>query len=266
MATQTELYRFTEQGSADVWTYTSGDQVVTYDAGEGDEDYAPVSISRSEVESRNELSRANLDIQVPLTNPAALRWLADNGELLVGLTVFEQDRLGAVSVIWKGRLTGVIPGMDSITLKFESIFTSLRRPGLRARYQKSCRHALYGRGCNLDPEDFATVGACTGIVGSVVTVTEADAQPDGYYTGGMLRSPDGVLSYIINHTGSALTLQRISFSLLQAAAIAFPFDVTIYPGCSHDRNTCNAKFDNLLNYGGFDFIPTKNPMGGSSIV
>lgn len=266
MATQTELYRFAEQGSAEVWTYTSGDQVVSYNAGSGAEDYEPVSIGRSEVESRNELARANLDVQVSLTNPAALRWLADNGENIVSLTIFEKDRLGAVSVVWKGRLAGVIPGMDSITLKFESIFTSLRRPGLRARYQRSCRHALYGRGCNLDPEDFADVGTVTALDGTVVTVTEADAQPDGYYTGGMLRSPDGILSYIINHVGPALLLQRASYSLTQAAEDGFPFAVTIYPGCAHDRATCNTKFDNLLNYGGFDFIPQKNPMGGSSIV
>lgn len=266
MATQTELYRFTEQGSTDVWTYTSGDDTVTYNAGDGDEDYIPVSIQRSEVESRNELSRANLEVQVSLTNEAGLRWLADNGELLVGLTVFEKDVLGTVSVIWKGRLAGVIPGMESIVLKFESIFTSLRRPGLRARYQKSCRHPLYGRGCNLNAEDFAVAGTCTALTGLVATVTEASAQPDGYYIGGMLRTPDGVLVYITGHTGAAITLQRQSFNLQQAAEGGFPFDVTIYPGCPHDRNSCNTKFNNLLNYGGFDFIPQKNPMGGSSIV
>lgn len=266
MVTQTELYRFTEQGSTEVWTYTSGDELVTYDAGDGNEDYAPVSIGRSEVESRSEMARANLDVTVSLTNPAALRWLADNGENIVSLTIFERDRVGGISVAWKGRLVAVIPGMENITLRFESIFTSLRRPGLRARYQKSCRYALYGRGCTLDAEDFSTVGACTASADRTMTVTEAGLQADGYYAGGMLRSPDGVLSYIVEHTGTSLTVQRLSFSLQNAIAGGFPFAVTIYPGCAHDRATCDAKFDNLLNYGGFDFIPQKNPMGGSSIV
>lgn len=262
MATQTELYRFTEQGSAEVWAYTSGDEEVTYSG----DTYVPASLSRTEVESKNELARANIEIQVPLTNEAALRWLRDNGELLVGLTIFQRTRVGTYNVVWKGRLVSVVPGMTGISMRFESIFTSLRRPGLRARYQRSCRHALYGRGCTLDPEDFATVGACTDLVSTVATVTEAALQPDGYYAGGMLRSPDGVLSYIIAHTGTQLTLQRLSFSLTEAAGAGFPFSVTIYPGCGHDRATCAAKFDNLLNYGGFDFIPQKNPMGGSSIV
>jgi len=262
MVTQTELYRFSEQGSSEVWTFTSGDELVTYMA----EDYVPTSIGRSQIESRNELARANLDVNVSLTNAAAIRWLSDNGENIVTLTIFERDVSETFITAWKGRLAAVIPGMENFSLKFESIFTSLRRPGLRSRYQRSCRHPLYSRGCTLDPEDFATVGECTALSGTVATVTEAALESDGYYTGGMLRSPDGVLSYIIDHTGSAITLQRTSFSLSNEAASGFPFNVDLYPGCSRDRVTCNSKFDNLLNYGGFDFIPQKNPMGGSSIV
>jgi len=30
-------------------------------------------------------------------------------------------------------------------------------------------------------------------------------------------------------------------------------------GCDHSVSTCAARFDNLANYGGFPFIPTKNP-------
>ena len=42
--------------------------------------------------------------------------------------------------------------------------------------------------------------------------------------------------------------------------------VTLYPGCTKSRAVCKNKFDNLNNYGGFPWIPTKNPFGGSSIV
>lgn len=262
MATQTELYRFSEQGSDLVWTFTSGNQTVTYSG----EDYLPTAISRSTIESRNELVRANLDIKVSLTNVAALRWMSDNGENIVTLSIFERDRSNVFSVAWKGRLVSIVPGMEDITLRFESIFTSLRRAGLRARYQRSCRHALYGRGCTLDPEDFADTVSLTDIDSTVVTIPLAADKEDGYYFGGMLRSPDGVLSYIISHVGEMITLQRTSFSLISAAEEGLPITVKLYPGCDHSRATCNTKFDNLLNYGGFDFIPQKNPMGGSSIV
>lgn len=262
MATQTELYKFSEQGSADVWLYTSGDEVVEY----GGDEYTPVSIGRSEIETRNEMARANLDVQMSLTNPAGIRWLSDNGEKIVSLTIFERDKAGTFTVSWKGRLAGIVPGMDNIILKMESIFTSLRRPGLRARYQRSCRHALYGRGCWVDPEAFAVVGGMTALALNIATVPEAAAFASGYFSGGMLRAPDGVLSYITNHAGDMIFLQRAAYSLITAAEVGFPVAVTLYPGCPHNRDACNTKFNNLPNYGGFDFIPQKNPMGGSSIV
>jgi len=266
MATVTELYRFSEQGSASIWTFTSGNEVVTYDAGDGDEDYEPVSITRSEATIKNEIAKANIDVQISLDNEVAVRWMQDNGEKIVTLTIFEREKGGGFNVVWKGRLASIAPGMSSVTLKMESIFTSLRRPGLRARYLRSCRHALYGRGCNLDPEDFAEAGVASALSGTTVTVVEAAAFASGYFTGGMLRAPDGTLSYVVNHVGSAVTLQRLSYALVEAAGVGFPFNVTLYPGCDHSIETCDAKFGNKLNCGCFRHIPTKNPMGGSSIV
>lgn len=262
MATQLELYRFTEQDSSDVWTYTSGDTVVTY----GGEDYLPISITRSGTEIKNDLAKADLTITLPLDNQMGVRWLQDNGELLVGLTIFTKNKAGVTNVTWKGRMASTIPGMGNIQLKFESIFTSMRRPGLRGRYQRSCRHALYGRGCYIDPEDYAVTSSVTGIAGRTLTCEEANLQPDGYYIGGMLRSPSGVLSYVVDHTGKNITVQRMSYALQQEVDNGFPFTVTLYPGCDHSRATCKDKFNNKLNYGGFDWIPQKNPVGGGSIV
>lgn len=261
MTTQTELYKFVERDSSVVWTFTSGVEEIVHEL----ETYVPTKISRNDIEARNELARANIDIQVPLTNEAALNWLADNGEQIVTLTIFERDRAGVITVAWKGRLAAVIPGMNSIQLKMESIFTSLRRTGLRARYQSSCRHALYGRGCELDPEAFGSALECTVIEGTVITVPDASLQPSGYYAGGMLKAPDGTLGFVIEHSGDTITLQRRIFAL-ESVAGDLPFDVTLYPGCAHNRTDCAERFDNILNYGGFDFIPVKNPMGGGSIV
>jgi hypothetical protein len=42
--------------------------------------------------------------------------------------------------------------------------------------------------------------------------------------------------------------------------------VEIAPGCDLRRDTCKAKFGNLLNFGGFPDIPGRNPFGGTSIM
>ncbi|MCP3868314.1 MAG: hypothetical protein GY703_09520, partial [Gammaproteobacteria bacterium] len=52
---------------------------------------------------------------------------------------------------------------------------------------------------------------------------------------------------------------------LVAAAGPGGLAITLYPGCAHNPTAC-AAFGNLDNYGGFWWIPGKNPMGGSSIV
>lgn len=264
-----ELYRFVQD--TEVWTYTSSASAIVYNS----ETYIPVPIGRGNVEAKNELSKANLEIQTDLDNPLSRQLMTTSGELVVGLTVFVQVDTD-FTVLWKGRLASIKPEGNKITLTFESIFTSLRRPGLRARYQRNCRHAVYNRGCNLDPEDFALQGWVILAQGNLVQVVEASSQPDGWYLGGMLRAPDGILRMITGHTGQMLTLSRPLESLLQNmvnSGYGYNYGynyggvaVKLYPGCDRLKSTCITKFNNLPNFGGFPYIPTKNPFGGSSIV
>lgn len=247
---------------AQVWTMTSAEKAQTY----GGERYVPTAIDRGETEQKNSLAKADLDVTLPLDHPLSEILLTTLYDQIVSLTLFNNDGT-TVSVVWKGRLASIKPDMNKLSMSFESIFTSLRRPGLRARFQKSCRHALYHRGCTLDPEDFATAATLDSITGNVLDVPEASGEADGYFRGGMIRAANGTLAFVIEHTGTLLVLQRMPPALVdQFADEGAGTAITLYPGCDHTRATCIAKFDNLLNYGGFDWIPSKNPMGGSSIV
>ncbi len=259
-----------------VWTYTNAPYDIEY-AGEV---YTPAAVLHSEVESKQDVSRANLDITFDIENPAARRWMKDSVEAIVGLTVWEVDEddegMEDVSVIWKGRLTGVRPGGAQIKLGFDSIFTSLQRAGLGARYQRMCRHALYGRGCKVNKALYAVTGVPSAVAGVTVTIPAAAAYPDGYFNTGMIETPDGALRFIIGHAGSQLTLMRPMESLnrlfaaqgygLSYGEVYGGLAVKLYPGCDRSRSMCNSRFNNLENYGGFDWIPTRNPFGGTSIA
>lgn len=266
-----ELYRFTE--GSQVWTVTSADADEAYNG----ETYSSITIGRDESEQKNELSKANINVTVSLDNEMGRRWMKSILDTVVGLTIFSKDiDTGTTVVIWKGRLSSVKPDAASIKLVFESIFTSLRRPGLRGKYQRSCPHVLYGRGCNLNKDDFAVNSIITAVNGVNVTATSAALQPDGYYNAGMIEGPDGALRFIVQHVGSQLTLIRPLESLAEGLAndgygngygLAYgQFTANIYPGCDRTKETCSSKFSNLDNYGGYPFIPLENPMGGSSIV
>jgi hypothetical protein len=266
MSATTDLYRIVL--GTRVFTITSADEEVEYASGTAGalELYVPTPMGRGGVTLKNEISKANLEIRIPLTHELAGLLLGSWLETFASLTVFRK-RVSGTAVIWKGRLTGTMPDDNFVRLSFESIYTSMRRPGLRARFQKSCRHPLYGRGCFLDPEDFAQAATVTAIVGRTITVPAASGEADGFFSGGMVRAPDGTLTYITKHAGTQLELNRISSALASAYAVTGPGTaITIYPGCPHDYVSCRDKFSNDDNYGGFDYIPTKNPMGGSSIV
>jgi len=259
-----ELYKMVMGG--EIWNFTSADKVQFFDSGDGLEAYTPIAISRGKIEQRPELSKLNLPVKIPIGHSLSVLLMTSFVEQIMLLTVFS-DTEGDSHVEWKGRLAGLNPGVADLTLNFEQIFTTMRRPGLRARFQKSCRFALYGRGCEMNPADFDVAATLNAIAGRVLTIPEADTADDGRYTGGMVAAPDGTYSFVINHVGSLITVQRVSYSMAQAFDASGPgLAITIYPGCQHTREDCNAFFNNLPRYGGFDWIPEKNPMGGLSIV
>jgi len=97
----------------------------------------------------------------------------------------------------------------------------------------------------------------------VVTVNAAAAQPFGWYAGGYLEYDvvTGISErrFITDHTSGALTLTTVPAGLVVGAT------VRVYPGCDHTLATCASKFGNAANYGGFPFMPTKNPFDGSPL-
>ena len=252
-----ELYKFTY--GAVIVGYTSSDTAVTYSA----VTYEPVSIGRGKVESKNELSKAALEVSLPINNLNALMWMNASFDISLSLTLFVQTDAGT-NVYWKGRLASAKPTVDDITLVFESIFTSMRRPGLRARYQRNCRHALYGRGCLLNKDDFDVAGSVTVVNGNVLTIAAAGALVSGILVGGMVKSSNNIYRFITDHSGSLVTITRY-IPIITNSIGAGPVAVTLYPGCDRSLTRC-IQLGNLPNYGGFPFIPIKNPFDGSSIV
>lgn len=166
-----------------------------------------------------------------------------------------------VTALWSGRLVGVNWEQSWMVLGAERMSTSLRRAGLTARYEVGrCRHVHYQPGCWLTRGDWAVPGIVSVITnGRHITVAEAASSPDGWFTGGILEH-NGVMRWIIQHTGAQLVLS----GPLQEMIVASP--VTLYPGCDRTRATCAAKFGNVGNYGGFDFLNPDGPMTGNSIV
>lgn len=262
-----ELYRFVEGDSAMIYTVTSSDEAQVYDAGFGNETYAPIAIGRTEAQGKGEMARQNIVITFGIDNETAKRWFVTSLDFPLVVTVFSVDD-GDVEIEWKGRLTSVSPKKATIEFTFESVFTSMRRMGLRQRYQKTCPHSLYGQGCRLDKEDFAISGHVSAVLNSTVTFPDAASYADGWFNAGIFEDQDGNLRFILSHVGSTLVLIRPMNTLIDYVAAHGYTGLTcrIFPGCNRTTQNCNDKFANILNFGGFPFMPTKNPFATKSIV
>ena len=271
------LYQFVEGDQ--VWRFTSRAADWSSAASEGETiSWEAATISHGDVVQTSEIERGRLELTWPLSHPFARRFLAPLGNRPVTLTIFRghEQAPGETVAHWKGRVVGAEVEGVQILLQAESVFSTLRRAGVRAKYQRLCRHALYGRGCGLDIAFHWLTGTVTATSGSALTVTipEAAGHPDGWFRGGVLRL-DAELGFITGHAGASLTLSRPMPELAAALAAPeldpvtdtpLPVLADIAPGCDLRAATCAAKFGNLANFGGFPEIPGRNPFGGSSIV
>lgn len=252
-----ELYRFVH--GAQVWTYSSGPEI-----DHGNETYVAFPVGRDDLQQTRELHKSGLEIMLPRSSELSMLYLVGVPQSVVTVTIF-RAHVGASDgpvVYWKGRIVAVgWPDPATAKLTCESVFTSLKRPGLRARYQRMCRHALYSEQCGVDKGAYAVAGTVSAVdeTGMVLTISEAGALADGWFTGGMLETSAGVFQFVLGHSGSDI-------SISSPGGLAADDAVTLYPGCARSRESCKNKYDNILNFGGFPWIPRRNPFDGRSIV
>ena len=183
------LYQFIE--AAQVWRFTSRAQD-WISAGSGGDPitWEAAALSHGDVVQTSEIERGRLELTWPLSHPFARRFLAPLSNQPMTLTIFRghEQVLGETVAHWKGRVVGAEVEGQRIILHAESVFSTLRRAGVRAKYQRLCRHALYGRGCGLDIALHWQSDVITIVAANAVTIPQAAEMPDGWFRGGALRA------------------------------------------------------------------------------
>lgn len=259
--------------------------------------YVSIPITRNDIDQTNDISKSDLEITVDRNNPLASLFILNTPETVTSLTIYRGHKLiGSADLspdfspdyspeaspaddftpakflssnfiaIWKGRVVTVSFTGDEAKFNCESVFTSLKRYGLLAKFQYICRHSLYSQGagrCNVSKEDFKHSGTITDIDGVLVTVSGAGDKSNGWYVGGYIQIGQFVHRHIIGHEGDLLKINKPLSPDIEIGA-----DTNIYAGCNHSLETCRDKFDNLLNFGGFPYIPLVNPFSdlGNALV
>lgn len=253
-----DLYTFARDGAT--WRYTSGDRDVVLLGNT----YAARALRRTEIESTNEKARMGIRITAPRTLEVVDLFRVAPPTQAVTL-VLQQLHVGddEAATLWTGRILAVsFQGLQA-EIAAEPIYTSISRIGLRRLYQRACPHVLYGPACRVSRAAYRAIGTVGSVSGQAVIVSAAAAYPAQHFAGGYLEfaAAPGVTErrFILEHSGGAITLSSGASDLAAGAA------VSLYPGCNHTIAACGSKFSNTANYGGFPYMPTKNPFGGDPI-
>lgn len=266
-----EAYEISEESSepVELYTFSVGTYVKYYascpdEITTGGNTYEPIPISRTAVVMTSEDLIEPIEITVPATNPFALKYLdvppGQEGEITI-------DRLqrGDVSEELQRIFYGAIHAV-----RFTEDFTHAVIGAFwkTAKNNRQLPRLTFGRPCNyvvgdsstckvnLDLAAFKHTGQVAGAVGRVLTVSGILGNfADGWFTGGVVRT----VTYddrrlILSHVGNDLTLIMPFHDDLAGTL------VDVRAGCDHDiEGDCATKFDNVIEYGGWAFVPTQNP-------
>lgn len=231
------------------------------------ETFSKRPIAHSAIRDTSNARKKTVTVSLPRTDPFAQKFIGDLGLLPTRISIwqgFENDTVDKEFIrLFSGDVLMVKPTWAGIALVCEDDGTQNKSKGIADVIQRPCRHALYHGKCTLALADFQTTGAATAMTGNAVTVTEASAQPDGYYAGGIM-SFGGELQLITAHTGSLLTVLGPVGGLESDIAESGTQSVLIARGCNRSMADCD-EFGNSANFGGFKEL-TDSPFDGRSIT
>lgn len=250
---------------AQVFRYTSAPDSQTI----GANTYTPKAISRETRVDGPDNRKRDFRFRLPTTDAVSQLYVGDLPGIRTRVKLFRFHRNDTPTPEVVQEFDGFVNGVSWEDANKTTVFTcrvalatAVRQVPPRT-YQKPCNHVLYeSNTCKVDDTDpaFQASGvSVSGQSGSVLTVVGLGAYASGWFTGGYVEVV-GSNEYrmILNDDGAG------NLTLLVPFANA-PTTVNVYAGCDHSIATCKTKFDNVVNYGGFAFVPTKNPYEGEIV-
>lgn len=250
-----EIYDFTL--GQETFRYTTGEEPVVF----ATNTYAPLAgLERSAISVSQEQQSDVITIRMPATNNLVRRYINVVPGQVAVLTIRRYHRTDATEqlvTIFKGRVRSVAFSLMGLQaeISVQPITSGLSRTIPRFVFSGSCNHVLYDTNCKVNSNAHRHIEEIASIAGAVYTITGLGAAyPNNWATGGFMAGPNSTdFRLIIQHTGDDVRLL-----LPFPPDVAAGAEVQIFAGCDHSIDTCSSKFSNVLNYGGFNWVPREN--------
>lgn len=248
-----ELYEFAL--GSEQFNYTSAEDEIAIGATK----YTPVEIERTTILLGAETRRDVLTVTMPSSVAPASRYVTIVPGQRGTLTIKRQHRTDTPTpetiVIFKGliRAVGFTDDGFKTQMAVVPLTAGLGREIPRFTFQGLCNHVLYDSRCKVLQSNFQTTAVVTAVVGNVLTIPGLNVNPDGFFTSGFVQLQGGLdFRLILEHVGNDVTL------LLPFPDSVLDLSVDTFAGCDRTLATCKTKFDAVLNYGGFAFVPLRD--------
>lgn len=166
---------------------------------------------------------------------------------------------GSQTQIYAGVVSGASFSGVVCTLRFQGPRERLKSSGPNQRYQRQCRWDLFGRGCGLDADSFDFIDDILDQPSErVIEIQNLGNSAPNFFAGGHAVYKQTARLILSNNTSTAP-----DGVIVLASPFPFPVTtaelITLYPGCDHSEATCDSKFSNLDNFGGFSRVANENP-------
>jgi uncharacterized phage protein (TIGR02218 family) len=250
LRTPVEIYHFT-RGTSE-WFFTSADAAVWFN---GDE-YVPAALTRGRVSWNANLDSGEIEIEMPKSSPVIADTLAGAAIAPAWVRVWKilRDDPGLPTLLFYGAVLNAAVSGPTARVRCVGMDYLLRREVPRLNYTPECNWQVFGTECGKLSASYAITPAVTvSADGLTLTAAAFGAEADGYWTYGSVEQGD-YKRMIVGHTGNDVTLEAAIPGLTTGET------VTALPGCDGTIATCLAKFNNVVNFGGFPYIPLDNPV------
>ena len=252
------LYQFAIDGAA--WRFTDAQHKVT--SGGVEYESGPCSDSGIVLAAGGEAD--DLTITVPATTSFTGLYSGTPPSSPVMVTIRRMHLHDEQPVVvWSGVIKSVRRAtLLALDVVCRPLTADLSRPGLRLSWGRGCPYALYDRNCRVNRAAFAVTVQLQSVGDFFVTAPVA-AMGNGHFAGGIIEFPHPS-GYTESRAIDAHNTTRLGL-MTPADGMSAGMWVTLYPGCDRTSPTCELKFNNLPNYGGFRHLPTKSPFDGDPV-
>ncbi|MBN2317925.1 MAG: phage BR0599 family protein [Acidobacteria bacterium] len=253
-----ELYLFQTQDKA--WRLTSADEEKIYQGAS----YKPEVVSRTNTSANSEVKGGHIKVTLPKDHELTqlfISYIPDTPLTLVIFRGHEGEPESEMKVAFTGRvLLGRFTAGDTCELDCAPDTEILKRPIATACFQRQCNRVLFDPGCGLSGAFWKVSGTVLSISGDGLTVTIAacSGKEDGWFALGHIEKGYD-RRMVLSHTGDTVVL------INPLIGLSVGDTVNVYAGCDRSYggdNGCVTKFDNGVNFMGWEWIPGRNPFAG----